>query len=241
MTVKTIQTTTDTLRLGRNRPVARCSALLLGNYLTRGYAAPPAACNWTAAAEPALKKMYLNNKLGCCVIAWGAHMEGVLTGNASGAPIIYTDKQIANQYSAIGGYVPGDASTDQGCDEETALNYWVQHGFAGGTKIAAWMRVNGADPGEVRAAIDLFGTVTFTAELPDAWIQNAPRPGFVWAPAGPSDPNNGHCFGAASYTPTLFGDCTWGMQGSITPAAVAEYCVPAAGGGCYTVGTQDWI
>jgi len=230
-------------RLGRRRPVARCRALALGNYLMRSYAPPPATADWTAAAAAALAKVYLNDRLGDCVIAWGGHLEGVLTGNAAGAPIIYTDAQIEGVYSAVGGYVPGDPSTDDGCDEETFLNYIQASGFAGGTKIDAWIRVNAADPQEVRAAIDLFGAITITMELPDAWLDNdmPTGPGFTWDVAGDSDPENGHCVGSASYQPGKVGLSTWGMYGWLTDAALAAYAVPRAGGGCYVVLSEDWI
>src|SRR5579862_9219459 len=184
MAVKTIQHPDEkrTFKLGRKRPVARCPRMSLRNYLTRGIPAPPATCDYSAKAASALSKVYKNDTLGDCVIAGIAHVVGVLTGNTGAKPFIYTDQQIITLYSAIGGYVPGDAATDQGCDEQTALNYWENNGApAGPHKIAGWLSVNGADPVEVRTALWLFENLYFGMELPDHWISPMPSAsGFTW-------------------------------------------------------------
>src|ERR1700691_3488684 len=149
MPIKTIRhaDTGKTYRLGRKRPVARCPRFALKNYLTRGLPTPPASIEYTRPAAAALSEMYENDKLGDCVIAGMAHVVGALTGGAGPKPYLYSDKQIIGLYSAIGGYVPGDPATDQGCDEQTALNYWENNGAlppkttspTGAHKIAGWM------------------------------------------------------------------------------------------------------
>src|SRR5580658_6278069 len=178
MPVKTIEhpVTKRTFRLGRKRPVARCPRLSLSNYLTRKLPAPPAELSYTKPAAAALAEVYENDTLGDCVIAGMAHVVGVLTGNAGGPPFLYTNQQIIGLYSAIGGYVPGDPATDQGCDEQTALNYWENHGAPAGSthKIAGWLSVDGSDPTEVRTALWLFENLYFGMELPDAWISPMP-------------------------------------------------------------------
>lgn len=227
-------------KLGRNRPTALVRSLHLRNYLMRTYPPAPVSDDWTPEAMASLNQMYLNDQLGDCVIACGAHLEGVLTGNASGTPIVYTNDQIVQQYSAISGY-NGTPQTDNGCDEQTALNYWQQNGFAGGTKFAGWIRVNGADPTETRAAINLFGNLVFGVELPDAWLESMPSPGFTWDVAGNADPDNGHCFGGFGYVPGKIKISTWGMTGWITDAAVAQYGADTQGGELYTVLSEDWL
>src|SRR5208282_5056272 len=80
------------------------------NYL-RGAAlpTPPATKDWSSAGQPALSNIYDNDTLGDCVIAGGYHVDAVWTGNA-GQLFTATDQQIIADYSAIGGYVPGDPS-----------------------------------------------------------------------------------------------------------------------------------
>jgi hypothetical protein len=145
-------------KMGRKRPVARCPRLSLRNYLMRSLPQPPATCDYTKKASSALAKVYGNDTLGDCVIAGMAHLVGVLTGNAGSKPFVYNNGQIVALYSAIGGYVPGNPATDQGCDEQTALNYWENNGAPAGSphKIAGWLAVNGADPNEYRTALWLF-------------------------------------------------------------------------------------
>ncbi len=230
-------------RLGRNRPVARCPRLSLKNYLMRGLPAPPANQDYSKKAAKALSQMYLNNQLGDCVIAGMAHVVGVFTGNAGGPTVIYNSTEIIQLYSAIGGYVPGHPNTDHGCDEQTALNYWQQHGAptpSGSHEIAGWLSVNGADRSEYRTALWLFENLYFGLELPNAWINPFPSaPGFVWNVAGPAVPTNGHCVAGVGYTPKGVTICTWGMLGLMTDAAVAKYATTVGAGELYTVVSHD--
>jgi hypothetical protein len=229
-------------RMGRRRPVARCPRFSLGNYLLRDLPAPPATCDYSTTATKALSQMYLNNTLGDCVIAGIGHVVGVLTGGA-GQQFLYTDQEITQLYSAIGGYVPGHPNTDNGCDEQTALNYWQHNGApAGSHQIAGWMSVNGADPVEYRTALWLFENLYFGLELPDKWLNPEPTaPGFTWDVAGPPDQNNGHCIIGVGYTAKGVKICTWGMLGLLTDAAIAKYATKAGEGELYAVLSQDAI
>jgi hypothetical protein len=244
-TVKTIKHPNGTLsfRLGRRRPVARCPRFSLHNYLMRGTPAPPASCDYTKPAAKALAQVYMNDTLGDCVIAGMAHVVGVLTAGASGTPFLYNNNQIVQLYSAIGGYVPGDASTDKGCDEQTALNYWENNGApAGSNKIAGWLSVNATDPAEYRTALWLFENLYFGLELPDKWINPMPaESGFTWDVAGASDPNNGHCVAAFAYNAHGVTIDTWGMTGTLTDKAIEKYASPNSNGEVYTVVSQDAI
>jgi hypothetical protein len=239
-----------TFKLGRKRPVARCPRFALRNYLTRGLPAAPPTCDYTRSAQAALSQIYDNDNLGDCVIAGMAHVVGVLTGNAGTKPFLYTNDQIIGLYSAIGGYVPGDPATDQGCDEQTALNYWENNGAlppnvtspSGAHKIAGWMAVDATNPEECQTALWLFENLYFGLELPDDWINPAPSAsGFVWDVAGAPDPQNGHCVVGVGYTANGIAIDTWGMTGIMTYAAVAKYASEAAGGALYTVVSMDGI
>jgi len=210
--------------------------------------APPATCDFTKHAAAALSKIYDNDTLGDCVIAGMAHVVGVMTGNAGAKPFLYSNAQIVGLYSAIGGYVPGQASTDQGCDEQTALNYWENNGAlppnttspTGAHKIAGWMTVDSTNVEEFQTALWLFENLYFGIELPDAWVNPMPSAsGFVWDAAGPPDPNNGHCVVGVGYTSAGVVIDTWGMTGLMTNAALAKYPNQAANGELYTVVSMD--
>jgi hypothetical protein len=185
----------------------------------------PGSADFTAKGAPSLSQMFGNDALGDCVIAGANHIFGVETGNA-GNCVVTPEAQIVKEYSAIGGYVPGDPSTDQGCDLVTALNYYVKSG-----QLLAWLAVDGANFAEVQAALWLFENLYFGMELPDAWVNPMPSgPGFTWGVAGPQDGNNGHCVPGAAYDSTGVTIDTWAMLGKITPEAIAEYATAKNGG-----------
>jgi hypothetical protein len=248
MSVKTIHVQDKKLKLGRKRPVARGPRLRLGNYLLRNLPEPPPSVDYRNFAETSLANPYLNRDLGDCVIAGGGHVRGVTSGGA-GQEVVFSNDQIAQMYSAIGGYDPnapldpnGNNPTDNGCDEQTALNYWTETGFPDGVKLAGWLAVDARDPREYRSALWLFENLFFGIELPDAWIESPPeRSGFTWNVKGNPDPNNGHCIVGVGYDQNGVIIDTWGMTGLITDAAVARYCVAPAGGELYTLLSPDMI
>ena len=224
-------------KLGRTRPPAGRKKLHLRNYMLAALPTPPAAISYAPKAAGALKQCYLNDQLGDCVIAGMAHVVGVLTANAGQPAAQFTRDQIVQTYSAIGGYVPGDESTDQGCNEQDALNYWQATGIPpGGNKIAAWVAIDGTRPAQYKAALWLFENLIFGVELPDKWISPFPAAaGYVWDVAGPANPDNGHCFVGAGYTPHGVQICSWGMLGTITDQAIAAYASTAGAGELYVV------
>jgi hypothetical protein len=229
---------------GRKRPDPKVKVLRLRDYLKRGkdrsIPTPPSSVDYSGNAATVLANIYGNDALGDCVIAGYYHVKGVATGNA-GDLFTATSSQIISDYSAIGGYVPGDSSTDQGCDEVTALNYWMTKGDQGGTEIAGFLALDGTNFDELKLACYLFENLYFGAELPDAWISPFPSgDGFTWDVAGPPDQDNGHCFISFGYSADDAID-TWGLKGILTKAAIAKYCVPAANGAVYVIVTSDVI
>lgn len=231
-----------TLCFGRRRPLYRGQHLKLKDYL-RGVPAPPPAVDYSEKATQALAEIYGNDVEGDCVAAGTGHIIGVLTGNAAGVQTIFTLDQVNAFYSAIEG-PPGFPASDNGADEQTALNVWKERGyvFRGGHKIVGWMAVDPANAEEQRLAIDWFGNLMYGLELPDAWVNPGPsESGFVWDVAGDPDPNNGHCIVACGFKPGATLISTWGMTGWLTDAAVARYCAESVGGELYTVLDYEWI
>ena len=229
------------MKLGRRRPVARGPRLKLTNYLRGTLPPAPATADYSPKAQPALSNVYLNDQLGDCVVAGAYHVVATATGNA-GQLFTATDAQIIRDYSAIGGYVPGDPESDQGCDEPTALNYWVQNGFANGTRPLGWVAVDATNRDELMAAMYLFENLYFGAELPDAWIKPFPSAnGFKWDEAGPPVPDNGHCVIGVGYTQEGVTIDSWGLLGWLTWGALAKYFTPAANGAAYVLLTPDQL
>jgi hypothetical protein len=231
------------VKLGRKRPVARAPRLHLRRYLKEALPTPPDSVDYSSKATDCLSNVYKNDALGDCVIAAGYHIIGVETGNADdGAPFIATDDQIIADYSAIGGYDPNNpTATDNGCDEQTALHYWMNNGFADGSKLQNFLAVDATDANAVKTALWLFENLFFGIELPDSWINPFPSaPGFAWDNDAP-DPQNGHAICGVGYDANGVQIDTWGLMGTMTWEAIAALCVPSAGGELYVLLTPDQI
>lgn len=218
------------VKMGRKRPVAKCPRLHLKNYLVKDVPPPPASVDYSAKGQPVLSNVYLNDQYGDCVIAGGYHVVGLETGNATGTPWAATNAQLVHDYSAIGGFDPNNPqATDNGCDEQTALNYWTQSGFQNGTKLVGWMAVDATNQTEVMQAMYLFENLFFGIELPDAWVNPFPSGnGFTWDD-GPPDPNNGHCVMGVGYNAAGVQIDTWGLIGTMTWKAIAHLCASGIG------------
>ena len=229
-----------TVKLGRKRPIAVGPRLFFKNYRIHRIPLHADACDFRKPALPSLYRLFLNDKIGDCVVAAGYHVVGVVTGNA-GNLFIPSYDQIIKDYSAIGGYVPGDTTTDQGCDEVTALNYWCDHGFANGTKGLGWLEVDPSNKEEIHAAQYLFENLFIAIELPWEWIEPFPRPGFKWDAVGPAIPGNGHAIMGLGYNPAGVIVNSWGMMGTLTWAAIKKYCSARNGGSLYTMVTPDQL
>jgi hypothetical protein len=229
---------------GRQIPVVVGAHLKLEDYIRVGsMPAAPSSLDLTALAMACLINIFGNNSLGDCVIAAKGHVDGVWTGNADGGkPFIATDAQILAQYGAIGGYVPGNPSTDQGCNMQTALNWWVQNPGADGTKLEAWVGGSPSNQSLTMSCVDLFEHTYLGMALPDAWISPFPSAnGFIWDVAGNPDPSNGHCVPAVGYNSQGLLIDSWGLIGILTWKALAQYAQNNSGGEMYYMMSTDML
>ena len=208
----------------------------------------PDSIDYSVPAAVALAKLYLNDQLGDCVIAGGMHIRGVTSANSTGKPVLFSDQQVVGQYSVIGGYDPsqtdgqGNNPTDQGCDEQTAINSWEQNGWPDGVVLENAVSVDVSNPIELREALYWFENVMYGVELPDAYVNPFPAGnGFVWDVAGQPDPANGHCFISCGYNAQGTIIDTWGMIGTFTYAANAMYATRGLGGQCFALLPADVV
>ena len=227
------------VKFGRRIPTAVAPHLKLRNYLRATLPSAPSSLDLSSPALPSLRNVDQNDVLGDCVIAGANHILGVLTGNA-GALYQTTAAQILSEYGAIGGYVPGNPATDNGCNMTTALNWFTQNPMADGTKLTAWLGVDATNVAELQAAMFLFENLYFGMALPDAWVNPMPSSdGFTWDVAGKADPNNGHCVMGFGYDTTGVKIDSWALFGTLTYKAIAEYAVAATGGELYVMLSSD--
>lgn len=162
----------ERVRLGRRRPAARAAVPRFGHYFDPKAAKPPASTNRRETCAASLARMYLNDRLGCCVISGKAHALGLWSGADAnpGGVVLATDQEIQQQYRSICG--PGD----QGCYITQVLDVMRSKGFkAGGRlyKLDGYVACDHTDKLEVQVVQYLFGATTVGINLPEAWTQEA--------------------------------------------------------------------
>jgi hypothetical protein len=228
------------VKFGRKRPSFIGPYFRLQNYLRASLPSPPTSIDYSGPAASILSDIMGNDRLGDCTCAGAYHIVGVETANA-GDPFHATLLQVVNDYSAVSGYVPGNESTDNGADEITCMNYWTNHGFANGTKLAGWLALDATNQVEIMTAMWLFGDLYFGLECPDTYTNPFPNGnGFTWGPGTP-DPDQGHCIIGTGYNSAGVQIATWGMRGTWLWSAVSQLAVASAGGAAYVWLTPDQI
>ena len=77
--------------------------------------------------------------------------------------MLFADEEIIRVYSAVGGYVPGDPGTDQGCVMADVLAYLKRHGMTDTNgkvhKVLGYAALgNPADETLLGQVLDVFGS-----------------------------------------------------------------------------------
>src|SRR5258708_7096467 len=90
----------------------------------------------------------------------------------------------------------------------------------GRTGILDDMTIDPADDAAIRLGMWAFCGASYTAALPDEWVNGA-APGATWD-AGTPDPSNGHAMHLSGFQPDHYQDETWGFDQAIrlTPAGL---------------------
>jgi hypothetical protein len=232
---------TKKIHLGCQLPIATPPMMRLANYRRKSMPTPPSKVGYGAKATKTLGQAFLNTSESDCVIAAGGHLLGVVSAN-SGTELILTDAQVNVQYSAIGGYVPGNPATDTGCNPYVALAYWMETGWPQGVVASGMALMDALDQENCMDGIFLFENALCWLGLPDKWINPFPeKSGFIWDLDGPSNPANGHMVMAYGYGRDGLLIDSWGLLGLMTWPAVQKYLVPALNGGIATLLLSDTI
>jgi hypothetical protein len=219
-------------KLGKKPAQHDPRTLQMANYLE--LPAIPAAQDWTQKAA-ANWGMMLNDQLGDCTCAAVGHITQAWSSNAS-KEITLPDQAILKAYEAVGGYKPGDPSTDQGAVELDVLRYWRKTGV-GGYKIDAFMAIEPKNHTHIQAAVDLFGGSYIGLSLPVSAQKQA-----VWSvppggPAGTGAPGSwgGHAVVIEAYDVHGLTCITWGQTKRMTWSFWDAYCDEA-----YAILSELW-
>jgi hypothetical protein len=213
----------------------------------KGAALPPApdSFDYTVDSAAAQADILGNDTLGDCTAAGAAHIIEAVTSMA-GAPVVLSRDQTVNFYSLTTGYNPSDPSTDQGGDEVTVCTYWQDptKGFDGkGTHaIGGWAALTDeelADWAFVKSMAWLF-PMYFGLELATPWTQ-IQGGGYTWDVGSPPNPSDGHCVAGLGGSDAGLKINSWGFLGTITPAAIAQFCASTNGGNLFAILTKEAI
>lgn len=196
--------------LGALLPKAPPMCLRFGAYFDAAEmtAPPPDTLDYMTKAMPSIRRMYLNNVQGCCVISSAHHLMGIWSGNDtdSGGVVQATDAEIQAQYNLLKAG-PGDS----GCVITDVLDYTKSHGLAAGGKlykIDGYVSVDWTDKLQVQVATMLFGGLKHGIKLPQGWV-NTPDGG-TWGVANAGRVVGGHDVPSGGFTPQGPKIATWG-------------------------------
>lgn len=205
-----------TFKRGRRAPVhtARTmrSALALFKALDPLGAAPTVSADYISAVTkqvPGGWGMFLNDQLGDCVCADSCHSLMLRTANA-GTMVVPTDQDCLSLYEAVGGYVPGNASTDQGCDETSMCQYLEATGLCG-QKSAGTAMVDPTNLEHLKWTVQIFGScrlgIIVDSQMEDQFGSKQP-----WTTAAaPNDTSaGGHDVPIVGYDSEYAYVVTWG-------------------------------
>ena len=211
-------------KLGKSKPRHNKKTLSLAKYM--GYE--------SASLSPAPPKTYweykcknypmlLNDQLGCCVFAAGGHLVQEWTVHTV-AEVIPSDADILGAYEAVGGYVPGDPSTDNGAAITDFLAYWSNQGFAGQPKLSGWAAIDQTNLVAVKQAVFLFGALDIGIQFPNSAMDQF-NAGQAWDVVDDDGGiAGGHCIPIMGYGADGFTVVTWGKTQQMTNAFFLKYC-----------------
>lgn len=204
-------------RLGRRAP-KHAPALRLANILTGTVPQHPAAADHFSKVTD--WGLYRNSEFGDCGPTSVANDRKLVTRYLTSAEQSPSQDDVFDLYRRSGnpGFDPATDADDNGVDMQTMLEA-VHSGGIGGRKCVAFAKVDHTNLDEVRAAIDLFGSLLLGVNLQLAQ-QDQTNTG-VWDYA-PSGEWGGHAVLAGRYTSAPTGTdisvITWGQVVGVTDA-----------------------
>jgi hypothetical protein len=122
----------------------------------------PASRMWFKAFEYG---MHENDTLGTCGPGYCANQVEVWTSWSHPTTVMPSDGAVQAMYSAVGGYVPGDPSTDRGTSVDGCIAYMESTGL-GGIKVLTAVTINPRNLPHTQYGIEVLGGVGMTVSLP---------------------------------------------------------------------------
>jgi hypothetical protein len=211
---------TERRKLGRIAPrTDRLSALPLFPDYTSRMPPPPPSVTWSDKVTS--WPMLANDNVGDCTCAAVGHLIQLWTA-VNGNPVVPTDREVLDFYSAVTGYDPGDPNTDQGAVMIDVLGRWRRDGIAvGGVthKLAGFARCRVGHHDHVKSAINLMGGVCLGIAFQEQWSDRD-----VWDVGRGLRSEGGHEIPAVDYDKDTLTVVSWGRLYRMTWRALDRYC-----------------
>jgi hypothetical protein len=213
--------------------------LQLASYVGRTLPPAPDAVDW--AKDLTAFPMYANDVIGSCAIATPAHMVRAMSAS-DGKLREPSEADVVAGYQLVGGYRPGDPSTDNGCIMLDVLNHWRKVGFFGGDRIAGYAKVNTHDGKLTRQAVNLFGGLALGVSLPlavqdlDVWELPTRREGRREREQWFAGSWGGHAVPVIAYDGWGLDFISWGKRMRMTWDFYLTYCDEA-----FVVLSKNWL
>lgn len=173
----------------------------------------PVSVDWSVKAPNVVKRMYLNDQYGDCVMASRAHQVGFQTAADTGTGIECTDNEVYSAYQSACG------RGDNGCDMSAVNQYQQSVGlkFNGVVhKTDGSVAIDNTNKDIVMSAIYTFGGINVGMSLPNDWYSSAD--GSDWGITN-SQIVGGHEVQAYGYDDKGVWIATWGGKRRILWAA----------------------
>ena len=180
--------------------------------------------------------MYLNDNIGDCTCAAAGHMIQAFTTYGQGQTVTITDDDVLAAYEAVSGYNPQTGENDNGAVMQDVLNFWRTAGI-GRHKILAFAEVDTHNEDELRAALNLFGTLYLGINFPDTAMDQF-NEGKPWDVAPNATNEGGHAINAGYYdvSDRMWKVVTWGQVQPMTQEFFDTYVEEA-----WVVVSEEWL
>jgi hypothetical protein len=168
--------------------------------------------------------MYLNDRLGDCVVAAKQHKIRLWDAEGTGSDTVeFTDDNTVSNYELLGNYNPGDPDSDQGCDMVTAAQLELTRGIVDSTgrihKPGVALQLQAGNWEQLRYAAYLFDGVELgilvTSDMQQAFADEAP---WDTDQFNPYNVEGGHCVPVMAWSGGMPELITWAQPQLLTKA-----------------------
>lgn len=171
--------------------------------------------------------MLANDRYACCVWAGAAH-ETMLFNKEAGNTVSFSDANVLADYTAVTGFDPNNAATDQGTDLQAAAAYRRKIGVVDSAgkrhTIAAYLALDPGNLDHLLLAAYLFSAVGIGLKLPVSALEQAEN-GQPWDVIAGSPNEGGHYVPLIGrLAPGTLVSVSWGRAQLMTEKFFQTFC-----------------